>query len=106
MLPDQSIKELVDIVGLTVKDAKTLVTLDGGERLDYYDEVLDHLGCSIDGVERLLIDNASNDEARSRSDVQLRKYAKAAANWCVTPSRIRFSANSFLPGFCMSSVAF
>ena len=26
---------------MTVKDAKTLVSLDNGERLDYYDEILD-----------------------------------------------------------------
>ena len=56
MLPDESIKELVDVVGLTVKDAKTLVSLDGGERLDYYDEVLDDLGCSIDRIKPALAD--------------------------------------------------
>lgn len=83
MLPDQSIQELVDIMGLTLKDAKTLVNLDGGERLDYYDKVLDHLGCSIDRVQGLLVDSASSKTAGSRSNAQLRKEAKTAANWSV-----------------------
>lgn len=37
-LPDVTIKELVK-VGLTLKDAKTLVSIDDGERLDYFDHV-------------------------------------------------------------------
>ncbi|MCJ1318657.1 hypothetical protein MMC15_003987, partial [Xylographa vitiligo] len=34
-LPDEQVRDLVDQFGLSVKDAKTLVTLDGGERMDY-----------------------------------------------------------------------
>lgn len=87
MLPDQSIKELVDVVGLTTKDAKTLVSLDSGERLDYYDEVLDGLGCSVDSIKLVLIDDAaSTDEARNHSPARLRKYGKTAANWFDFPS--------------------
>lgn len=81
MLPDQSIKELVDVVGLTIKDAKTLVSLDNGERLDYYDEVLDGLGCSVDSIKLALTDDAAGDKAHNPSAAQLRKSAKTAANW-------------------------
>ncbi|KAL8685877.1 MAG: hypothetical protein Q9218_007493 [Villophora microphyllina] len=42
-LPDQTIGELVAQHGLTLKDAKTLVALDEGERLDYYDCVRQEL---------------------------------------------------------------
>lgn len=38
-LPDQIVEELVQSHDLTVKDAKTLVELDEGMRLDYYDLV-------------------------------------------------------------------
>jgi hypothetical protein len=88
MLPDESIQELVSVVGLTIKDAKTLVSLDGGERLDYYDEVLDGLGCSVESIKHVLTDAASADEARSDSATRLRKYGKTAANWsaCLFPS--------------------
>ncbi|KAL8727324.1 MAG: hypothetical protein Q9181_005747 [Wetmoreana brouardii] len=36
-LPDDTINDLVENHGLTLKDAKTLVALEDGERLDYYD---------------------------------------------------------------------
>lgn len=86
MLPDQSIKELVDVVGLTIKDAKTLVSLDSGERLDYYDEVLDGLGCSVDSIRLALIDDASADKGHNYSAARLRKYGRTAANWLDSPS--------------------
>ena len=38
-LPDDVLRDLVTYSGLTTKDAKTLMTLDDGERLDYFDEV-------------------------------------------------------------------
>ena len=40
MLPDEQTKLLVDIYGLSMKDAKTMVALDGGLRLDYFMEVM------------------------------------------------------------------
>jgi aspartyl-tRNA(Asn)/glutamyl-tRNA(Gln) amidotransferase subunit B len=43
MLPDALVAELVQEHGLTTKDAKTLVALDGGDRLDYYYEACDSL---------------------------------------------------------------
>jgi hypothetical protein len=41
LLPDELIVDLVRC-GLTTKDAKTLISLDNGERLDYFDEVKLH----------------------------------------------------------------
>ncbi|KAL8866146.1 MAG: hypothetical protein Q9174_006471 [Haloplaca sp. 1 TL-2023] len=38
-LPDETIDDLVQTHGLTLKDAKTLVALDNGDRLDYFDDV-------------------------------------------------------------------
>ncbi|CAD6593538.1 MAG: hypothetical protein ASARMPRED_007634 [Alectoria sarmentosa] len=38
-LPEEIIADLVSICELTIKDAKTLITLDNGERLDYFDTV-------------------------------------------------------------------
>ncbi|KAG8529056.1 uncharacterized protein KY384_005691 [Bacidia gigantensis] len=38
-LPDDIVHDLVENSGLTVKDAKTLMTLENGARLDYFDEV-------------------------------------------------------------------
>lgn len=38
-LPDNILKDLTTYSGLTSKDAKTLMVLDDGERLDYFDDV-------------------------------------------------------------------
>ena len=38
-LPDDILKDLTTYSGLTPKDAKTLMVLDDGERLDYFDDV-------------------------------------------------------------------
>ena len=47
-LPEDTIKDLVENSGLTIKDAKTLVALDDGDRLEYFDEV--RLSCHEQGV--------------------------------------------------------
>ena len=39
-LPDDVVKDLHSNCGLTLKDAKTLATLEDGQRLDYYDDVV------------------------------------------------------------------
>lgn len=44
ILPDQQIENLVNQHCLSPKDAKTLVPLNGGRRLDYYASVLRELG--------------------------------------------------------------
>lgn len=81
MLPHQSIESLVTDPGLTLKDAKTLVSLDSGKRLDYYDEVLDELGCSIDTIERAVLEAALRYRANSPSATYLRERGITAANW-------------------------
>lgn len=48
-LPDQSLRTLVEVFGLSVKDAKTLVGLDDGDRLDYFYTVIDCLKAMVDG---------------------------------------------------------
>lgn len=37
------VQELIQSHGLTIKDARTLVELDDGERLDYFDQVCEKL---------------------------------------------------------------
>lgn len=51
-LPDVSIHELMGCANLNSKDVQTLVTLNDGARLDYYDEVLDHFDGLPHGRER------------------------------------------------------
>ena len=77
-LPDDSISELVRVYGLTLKDAKTLVEIDDGARLDYYDEVLECLGCS----HSVLATPAGSDNVREEKSAWQQKLAKTAANWC------------------------
>ncbi|MCJ1421053.1 hypothetical protein MMC32_007415 [Xylographa parallela] len=43
LLPDEQVRNLVDEMGISLKDAKTFVTLDGGERLDYLFDVISFL---------------------------------------------------------------
>lgn len=43
MLPDECLAKLVDKYGLSTKDAKTLMVLDNGDRLDYFYDVIHHL---------------------------------------------------------------
>ncbi|KAF2402136.1 hypothetical protein EJ06DRAFT_520215 [Trichodelitschia bisporula] len=47
-LPDELSDELTTKFGLTIKDAKTLLSLDDGDRLDYYFDVVDQLGGHAD----------------------------------------------------------
>ncbi|MCJ1402885.1 hypothetical protein MMC11_006106 [Xylographa trunciseda] len=65
-LPDEQIYYLVDEVGLSPKDAKTLVALDGGERLDYLFDVIAFLQQNSDGCY-----------------AQESKLGKTAANWVI-----------------------
>ena len=71
-LPDKAIDELVHDFGLTLKDAKTLVALDDGRRLGYFDEVLAVLA-------RLLQENDSDPSITKSIKA---KHAKLVANWC------------------------
>lgn len=67
-LPDETVKTLVEDgrYGLTVKDAKTLVGLDTGDRLDYYFDVVEILNQRTTAEERVSM-----------------KLGKAAGNWYV-----------------------
>lgn len=81
-LPDTSIKELTDDFGLTLKDAKTLVTLDNGERLEYFDNVLACLvRCLQDGTDN--IDTTQCVADTSVPKAEKAKHARLVANWCV-----------------------
>ena len=85
-LPDKLIYELVEICGLTLKDAKTLVELDDGARLDFYDEVLECLGCSM--LEMATLPKA--DKAMETHSARQQEFAITAANWCTTPMAVTF----------------
>lgn len=74
ILPDESIRELVDHLEITLKDAKTIVALDDGERLDYFHEVTARLRHSM---------GDSNSTHDSDNTLMYRKMAKTAANWSV-----------------------
>lgn len=67
MLPDESISNLVTTMGLNLKDAKTLVTLDVGARLDYFDNILYEMN-------------------KQKIVQEERHYAKTVANWFVPSS--------------------
>lgn len=71
-LPDETVKTLVEDgrYGLTVKDAKTLVGLDTGDRLDYYFDVVEILNQQTAAEERASM-----------------KLGKAAGNWYVQTTK-------------------
>ncbi|KAL8748386.1 MAG: hypothetical protein Q9184_007343 [Pyrenodesmia sp. 2 TL-2023] len=70
-LPDQIIAELVGEHGLTIKDAKTLVELDDGERLDYFDLV----------CEELAVFSHEATESSEAAAERRRKPNVTVANW-------------------------
>lgn len=74
ILPDESIQELVSNLEITLKDAKTIVALDDGERLDYFHNVMACLRDSMGDS------NATDDFDKTP---MYRKMAKTAANWSV-----------------------
>lgn len=74
ILPDESIDELVNDLEITLKDAKTIVALDDGERLDYFHEVMACLRNSMADP------NSTEDFGKTQA---YRKTAKTAANWSV-----------------------
>lgn len=81
-LPDVSIKELVDDFKLTLKDAKTLIVLDDGRRLAYFDKVLALL------VKRLQDPKFAGTPIQCLSDhsitkAEKAKHARLVANWYV-----------------------
>ncbi|KAL8696103.1 MAG: hypothetical protein Q9201_007824 [Fulgogasparrea decipioides] len=69
-LPDDTINDLVQNHGLSLKDAKTLVALEDGERLDYYDHVRQEVR-----VLRSKAQNLAQDEGQNSI------YDVKIANW-------------------------
>lgn len=64
VLPDEQIRRLVEAYQLSIKDARTLVALDDGDRLDYFDTVV------------AILSRIANDF--NEHHIQ---YGKTAANW-------------------------
>ncbi|KAI4278608.1 MAG: hypothetical protein L6R38_005202 [Xanthoria sp. 2 TBL-2021] len=60
--PDQIAEDLVECHGLTIKDAKTLVELDGGMRLDYFDVVRSELVALRSQIEGNSTINATDEK--------------------------------------------
>ncbi|KAL9035515.1 MAG: hypothetical protein Q9214_006547 [Letrouitia sp. 1 TL-2023] len=73
-LPEKIIGELVSEHGLTIKDARTLVDLEDGARLDYFDAVLEELN-SILTLEQVT--------ALKGKTKEIRKLGVIVANWSV-----------------------
>ncbi|GAO17720.1 hypothetical protein UVI_02033220 [Ustilaginoidea virens] len=73
VLPDVELDTLVDVYGLTPKDALSLITSDNGARVQYFYQVLD-------GVkERLEAGSPGQDSPPSR----VRPYTTLVANWVI-----------------------
>ena len=77
-LPDTSIKELVDDFKLTLKDAKTLISIDDGKRLEYFDNVLAGLVKTLQGYPGGSL-KYSRDPSITKADKA--EYAQLVANW-------------------------
>ena len=84
--PDEIIDDLVTNSGLTLKDAKTLASIDDGERLDYFDEVRDHVNELLDrNVSRAQSASGPQDEASNPASMAQSQKSNAfdetIANW-------------------------
>lgn len=75
MLPNHTLSELCDVLTLNQSDAKTLIALNDGERLEFFDKVLSQLEASAKDIQEAL-NNESDGLVRRR-----RLYARTAANW-------------------------
>ncbi|OLN90048.1 Glutamyl-tRNA(Gln) amidotransferase subunit B, mitochondrial [Colletotrichum chlorophyti] len=64
-LPDTELNELVNTYGLTAKDAMSLMSLDNGGRLEYFYNVVEEMGKSLNGG----------------PESELRQYAPLVGNW-------------------------
>ncbi|KAL8931977.1 MAG: hypothetical protein Q9216_007004 [Gyalolechia sp. 2 TL-2023] len=89
-LPDENIQDLVQRQGLTIKDAKTLVDLDEGERLEYFDTVCEEYAA-------LRSESKKSSEAPQKAE---RKSSVTIANWTLhelggllSAQEVAFTAN-------------
>lgn len=79
-LPDTSLKELVDDFKLTLKDAKTLISIDDGKRLAYFDQVLAGLVKALRAEEyQGTLEQCLRDPSITKADKV--EYARLVANW-------------------------
>ena len=76
-LPDEEIDFLMENYGLSSKDALSLMTLDGGARIQYFYNVLDAL------EQRLGLAPSSNSAAAEAEAESGQRHALLAANWCL-----------------------
>ncbi|KAM0324907.1 hypothetical protein ACHAQA_007873 [Verticillium albo-atrum] len=67
-LPDDELTELVDVYGITAKDALSLLSLDNGGRVEYFYNVVEVLGAQLE--------KTSGEELGA-----IKSYAPLAANW-------------------------
>lgn len=68
-LPDDELNELVEVFGLSAKDAVSLMSLDDGGRIEYFYHVVDDLGSRL---------TADPRDAEPRD---VKTFAPLAANW-------------------------
>ena len=81
-LPDTSIKELVDDFKIPLKDAKTLISIDDGNRLTYFDDVLAGLVKVLQNRGRQgPPERDLQDPSTTKADKA--EYARLVANWYV-----------------------
>ncbi|KAL8924726.1 MAG: hypothetical protein Q9172_002544 [Xanthocarpia lactea] len=88
--PDHIVKELVEQLGLTLKDAKTLVELDDGMRLDYFDLVraeLEALRYRLDGQSTI---NAADEK---QSSVVIANWVLHEMGGLLSASEVSFSVD-------------
>ena len=91
-LPDDILNDLTTYSGLTSKDAKTLMVLDDGERLDYFDDVKllwsnrrasNESVVDVEHTQRSISDNVADRRHSSQSRVAKSSpvFDKIVANW-------------------------
>ncbi|CRJ99794.1 hypothetical protein BN1723_008701, partial [Verticillium longisporum] len=66
-LPDHELSELVEVYGLTAKDALSLLSLDNGGRIEYFYNVVESFGALL--------------QQATEGGQDVRAYAPLAANW-------------------------
>ena len=92
-LPDDILKDLTMHSGLTSKDAKTLMVLDDGERLDYFDDVKllwsirrasNKPVVGVEHTQRSISDDVANRRQSGLSRVADSSpvFDRIVANWC------------------------
>lgn len=71
VLPDKELDRLIELYGLTAKDAMSLITLDNGARVQYFYRVLD------------LFEEQLRTDATVTEQAEFSTYATAVGNWVI-----------------------